>query len=37
MSACRRRTRLFVRRHPSLLVRAALVLLLVVHAALLFQ
>ncbi|CUH39177.1 hypothetical protein JSE7799_01898 [Jannaschia seosinensis] len=37
MSACRRRSRIFMRRNPTLLVRAALVLLLLVHAALLFR
>lgn len=37
MSDCHRRARLWVRRHEFMIVRAAIVLLLLVHAALLFR
>lgn len=37
MSRCQYRTCIIVRRHPTLIVRGALVLLLLVHAALLFR
>lgn len=37
MSRCHRRARIFVRQHEFLIVRAAIVLLLLVHAALLFR
>ncbi|SDY95261.1 hypothetical protein SAMN05444340_1443 [Citreimonas salinaria] len=37
MSACYRRARIFMQRHPALIVRGSIVLLLLVHAALLVR